>query len=72
MFTAPLRRFLEAGDGYSSRDVEWQPGLPYRCGGTAAAGCRVALITPLQLQRACVHVMFTWQSCRMHRCSPSF
>lgn len=33
VFTAPLRRFLEAGPGYSHRDVEWQPGLPYRCGG---------------------------------------
>lgn len=31
MFTVPLRRFLEAGPGYSHRDVEWQPGLPYRC-----------------------------------------
>ncbi|KAL4434263.1 hypothetical protein ABPG75_000704 [Micractinium tetrahymenae] len=30
VFTVPLRRFLEAGPGYSSRDVEWQPGLPYR------------------------------------------
>lgn len=30
MFTAPLRRFLEAGPGYSHRDVEWQSGLPYR------------------------------------------
>lgn len=30
VFTAPLHRFLEAGPGYSSRDLEWQPGLPYR------------------------------------------
>jgi hypothetical protein len=30
VFSAPLRRFLEAGPGYSSRDVEWQPGVPYR------------------------------------------
>ena len=30
VFTAPLRRFLEAGPGYSSRDVEWAPGIPYR------------------------------------------
>ena len=31
VFTAPLRRFLEAGPGYSNRDVEWEPGMPYRC-----------------------------------------
>ncbi|EFN57864.1 hypothetical protein CHLNCDRAFT_17375, partial [Chlorella variabilis] len=30
VFTVPLRRFLEAGPGYSSKDVEWQPGVPYR------------------------------------------
>ncbi|KAL4424924.1 hypothetical protein ABPG77_009653 [Micractinium sp. CCAP 211/92] len=30
VFTVPLRRFLEAGPGYSFRDVEWQHGLPYR------------------------------------------
>lgn len=30
VFTVPLRRFLEAGPGYSFRDVEWQRGLPYR------------------------------------------
>ena len=30
VFTAPLHRFLEAGPGYSHRDVEWQPGMPYR------------------------------------------
>lgn len=30
VFSVPLRRFLEAGPEYSSRDVEWQPGVPYR------------------------------------------
>ncbi|PRW59038.1 nudix hydrolase mitochondrial-like [Chlorella sorokiniana] len=30
VFTAPLHRFLQAGPGYSHRDVEWQPGMPYR------------------------------------------
>jgi hypothetical protein len=30
VFTAPLKRFLEAGPTYSSRDVEWEPGVPYR------------------------------------------
>lgn len=39
VFTVPLRRFLDAGPGYSSRDVEWQPGLPYRWA-TGRVACR--------------------------------
>ncbi|KAL4522160.1 hypothetical protein Ndes2437B_g07902 [Nannochloris sp. 'desiccata'] len=30
VFSAPLKMFLEAGNGYSHRDVEWEEGIPYR------------------------------------------
>jgi coenzyme A diphosphatase NUDT7 len=30
VFSAPLKMFLEAGNGYSHRDVQWEEGIPYR------------------------------------------
>lgn len=53
VFTAPLRRFLEAGLGYSSKDVEWEPGIPYRCASASPALACLPACLPAYMHYQC-------------------